>query len=138
MPPGSKAGPSGLSAAYHLTRLGHSVTVREAGPVAGGMLHFGIPAYRLPRDVLAAEVERIRAFGVRMEFDHKVNDLKAEQDEGEFDPVMPARSSMRSSSCARSTPGTRRAWAGGWRSTAAATPPWTRPGWPAAWAPTKP
>jgi formate dehydrogenase (NADP+) beta subunit len=46
------AGPSGLSAAYHLARLGHDVVVREAGPVAGGMMHFGIPAYRLPRDVL--------------------------------------------------------------------------------------
>ena len=44
------AGPSGLSAAYHLTRLGHQVEIREAGPLPGGMLHFGIPAYRLPRD----------------------------------------------------------------------------------------
>ena len=43
------AGPSGLSAAYHLTRLGHAVEIHEAGPVPGGMLHFGIPAYRLPR-----------------------------------------------------------------------------------------
>ncbi len=48
------AGPSGLSAAYHLTRLGHQVEIHEAGPVAGGMLHFGIPAYRLPRADLAA------------------------------------------------------------------------------------
>jgi NADPH-dependent glutamate synthase beta subunit-like oxidoreductase len=40
------AGPSGLSAAYHLTRLGHQVEIREAGPLPGGMLHFGIPAYR--------------------------------------------------------------------------------------------
>jgi uncharacterized protein with NAD-binding domain and iron-sulfur cluster len=43
------AGPSGLSAAYHLARLGHGVEIHEAGPVPGGMLHFGIPAYRLPR-----------------------------------------------------------------------------------------
>ena len=50
------AGPSGLSAAYHLTRLGHAVTIHEAGPLAGGMMRFGIPKYRLPRDVLDAEI----------------------------------------------------------------------------------
>ena len=44
------AGPSGLSAAYHLARRGHTVEVHEAGPVAGGMMLFGIPAYRLPRE----------------------------------------------------------------------------------------
>ena len=42
------AGPSGLSAAYHLARLGHAVEIKEAGPVPGGMMHFGIPAYRCP------------------------------------------------------------------------------------------
>ena len=45
------AGPSGLSAAYHLARLGHTVEIHEAGPLPGGMMHFGIPAYRLPRRV---------------------------------------------------------------------------------------
>ena len=59
------AGPSGLSAAYHLTRLGHEVTIHEAGPMAGGMMRFGIPNYRLPRDVLDAEVERILDHGRR-------------------------------------------------------------------------
>ena len=49
------AGPSGLSAAYHLARLGHAVAIHDAGPVAGGMMRFGIPKYRLPRDVLEAE-----------------------------------------------------------------------------------
>ena len=44
--------PRGLSAAYHLRRMGHAVTIREAGPMAGGMMRFGIPKYRLPRDVL--------------------------------------------------------------------------------------
>ena len=48
------AGPSGLSAAYHLRRRGHGVTIVEAGPLAGGMMRFGIPKYRLPRDVLDA------------------------------------------------------------------------------------
>ena len=53
------AGPSGLSAAYHLAVMGHEVDIREAGPVAGGMIHFGIPAYRMPRRELQAEIERI-------------------------------------------------------------------------------
>ncbi|MDJ0895582.1 MAG: NAD(P)-binding protein [Alphaproteobacteria bacterium] len=83
-------GPSGLSAAYHLARLGHAVTIHEAGPLAGGMMHFGIPAYRLPRDVLAAEVQRIAAMGVEMLFDHKVQDLMAEKQAGGFDAVFVA------------------------------------------------
>jgi Dihydroprymidine dehydrogenase domain II, 4Fe-4S cluster/NAD(P)-binding Rossmann-like domain len=57
-------GPSGLSAAYHLARRGHSVEVRDAGPLPGGMLHFGIPAYRLPRADLMKEVRRIEAMGL--------------------------------------------------------------------------
>jgi len=69
------AGPSGLSAAYHLARLGHDVTLRDAGPVAGGMMRFGIPRYRLPRDVLQAEIDRIVALGVRLELDSKVERL---------------------------------------------------------------
>ena len=60
------AGPSGLSAAYHLARLGHAVEIHEAGPVAGGMMRFGIPKYRLPRDVLDAEVQRILELGRRV------------------------------------------------------------------------
>ena len=79
------AGPSGLSAAYHLARMGHTVEIREAGPVAGGMMHFGIPAYRMPRAELAREVARIEALGVRIVTDHKVVDLMAEKAEGGFD-----------------------------------------------------
>ena len=56
------AGPSGLSAAYHLARLGHQVEIHEAGPLPGGMMHFGIPAYRLPREDLLKEVARIEAW----------------------------------------------------------------------------
>ena len=52
-------GPSGLSAAYHLAMLGHEVEIQDAGPEPGGMMRYGIPAYRMPRDVLAAEIERI-------------------------------------------------------------------------------
>ena len=59
-------GPSGLSAAYHLARRGHQVEIRDAGAEPGGMMRYGIPAYRLPRDVLDAEVARIADLGVRM------------------------------------------------------------------------
>lgn len=81
------AGPAGLSAAYHLARLGHTVEIREAGPVAGGMMHFGIPAYRLPRAELAHEVARIEALGVKIVTNHKVTDLDAEKRAGCFDAV---------------------------------------------------
>ncbi|MEX1096759.1 MAG: NAD(P)-binding protein, partial [Planctomycetales bacterium] len=84
------AGPSGLSAAYHLTRLGHSVEIHEAGPLPGGMMHFGIPAYRLPRDILEAETRRIENLGVRIVLDHKVEDLLAEKEQGGFDAVFVA------------------------------------------------
>ena len=80
------AGPSGLSAAYHLRRLGHEVHIREAGPMAGGMMRFGIPKYRLPREVLDAEVKRITDLGVTIEFDTKVEDLEAALAEG-FDAI---------------------------------------------------
>ncbi|HIP96570.1 MAG TPA: pyridine nucleotide-disulfide oxidoreductase, partial [Anaerolineae bacterium] len=60
------AGPAGLSAAYDLVRKGYGVTVYEALPVAGGMLAVGIPAYRLPRDVLQEEIDYIRALGVEI------------------------------------------------------------------------
>ena len=76
------AGPSGLSCAWHLNRLGHQVEIREAGPLAGGMLRFGIPAYRLPRDVLDREVARIVAAGVTLTLNHKVEDVLKARDEG--------------------------------------------------------
>jgi NADPH-dependent glutamate synthase beta subunit-like oxidoreductase len=84
------AGPSGLSAAYHLARLGHEVEIRDAGPEPGGMMRYGIPAYRLPRDVLGAELERITALGVRITGNHQVTDLAAEQRAGRFDAVFVA------------------------------------------------
>ena len=84
------AGPSGLSAAYHLARLGHEVEIRDAGAEPGGMMRYGIPAYRLPRDVLAGELDRIAALGVRMTCEHRVEDLVAEQEEGGFDAVFVA------------------------------------------------
>jgi NADPH-dependent glutamate synthase beta subunit-like oxidoreductase len=84
------AGPSGLSAAYHLARLGHQVEIHEAGPLPGGMLHFGIPAYRLPRDILMGEIGRIEAMGVKIVLNHKVEDILAEEAAGKFDAVFVA------------------------------------------------
>ncbi len=84
------AGPSGLSAAYHLARLGHAVEIHEAGPVPGGMLHFGIPAYRLPRETLMSEIERVEKMGVKIVLNHKVEDLLAEKLSGKFDAVFVA------------------------------------------------
>ncbi len=70
------AGPSGMSAAYHLRRCGHAVTVLEAGPFMGGMMRFGIPQYRLPRDVLDAEMQRIVAMGVQVQLNTKVASIE--------------------------------------------------------------
>jgi NADPH-dependent glutamate synthase beta subunit-like oxidoreductase len=76
------AGPSGLSAAYHLTRLGHSVTIKDAGAEPGGMMRYGIPKYRLPRDILDAEITRVLDMGVTLELAATVTDLLAELTEG--------------------------------------------------------
>jgi NADPH-dependent glutamate synthase beta subunit-like oxidoreductase len=79
------AGPSGLSAAYHLRRRGHAVTIVEAGPLAGGMMRFGIPKYRLPRDVLDAEVARIVDLGVGLQLNTKVTDIQDTMRAGRYD-----------------------------------------------------
>ena len=79
------AGPSGLSAAYQLARRGHAVTIREAGPMAGGMMRFGIPRYRLPRDILDAEIARILDLGVTLVCDAKVTNILDEMRDGSFD-----------------------------------------------------
>jgi NADPH-dependent glutamate synthase beta subunit-like oxidoreductase len=81
------AGPSGLSAAYHLARLGHAVTVHEAGPMPGGMMRFGIPKYRLPRQVLDAEVQRIVDMGVTIAYNTKVSNVLESRQAGGFDAV---------------------------------------------------
>lgn len=76
------SGPAGLTAAYYLAREGYSVTVFEALPVAGGMLAVGIPEYRLPKDVLKAEIEHIKSAGVEIHLnatlgrDFTLEDLK--------------------------------------------------------------
>ena len=79
------AGPSGMSAAYHLRRLGHAVTVMEAGPLMGGMMRFGIPKYRLPRDVLDAEMQRIADMGVTVRLGAKVDDIAQTLVDGGYD-----------------------------------------------------
>lgn len=84
------AGPSGLSAAYHLARLGHEVVIRDSAELPGGMMRYGIPEYRLPRDVIDAEIERITDLGVTIETGHWVTDLLEEQREGSFDAVFVA------------------------------------------------
>ncbi|WP_028063933.1 NAD(P)-binding protein [Solirubrobacter soli] len=84
------AGPSGLSAAYHLALLGHEVEIYEAGPAAGGMMRFGIPRYRLPREVLDAEVSRILALGVTLHCDRRVDDLAGVMRDGAFDAAFVA------------------------------------------------
>ena len=84
------AGPSGLSAAWHLALKGHEVEIRDAGPMAGGMMRFGIPAFRMPRDILDAEIDRIVKLGVKLTLDHKVEDVLREKEEGGFDAVFMA------------------------------------------------
>lgn len=84
------AGPSGLSAAYHLARRGHAVTVRDAGDRAGGMMRYGIPRYRLPRPVLDAEIARIAALGVTIELGEHVDDVEAARVQGGFDAAFVA------------------------------------------------
>jgi len=79
------AGPSGLSAAYQLARMGHSVTIKEAGSLPGGMMRFGIPKYRMPREVLDAEVKRIADLGVKIEYNSRVAHLADAMGEGGFD-----------------------------------------------------
>ena len=60
------AGPAGLSAAYYLRHLGHSVTIFEALPEAGGMMRYGIPEYRLPYDQIDKDVQHILDLGVEL------------------------------------------------------------------------
>ena len=79
------AGPSGLAAAYHLTLLGHQVEIHEAGPLPGGMLRFGIPKYRLPRDVLDAEIARILDLGIELRLNTKVQRILESMHAGRFD-----------------------------------------------------
>ena len=79
------SGPAGLSAAWQLRLAGHAVTIHEAGAQSGGMMRFGIPKYRLPREVLDAEVRRIVDMGVELRLGSRVDDLLATMQSGKFD-----------------------------------------------------
>lgn len=76
------SGPAGLTAAYYLAKLGHSVTVFEALPFPGGMMRIGIPEYRLPRDVLEAEIKEIESAGVDIKINTRVDSLDTLFEEG--------------------------------------------------------
>jgi len=81
------AGPAGLSAAYHLRRLGHQVRLVDSSAQLGGMMRYGIPAYRLPRDVLDAEIARVVDMGVEVMLNYNVEDIEVERERGHFDSV---------------------------------------------------
>jgi NADPH-dependent glutamate synthase beta subunit-like oxidoreductase len=83
------SGPAGLTAAYFLNKQGHDVVIFEALPAAGGMLRYGIPTYRLPRDILDAEIEHIVKMGVRIRTNTRVNTAEALLKDG-FDAVLVA------------------------------------------------
>lgn len=65
--------------------MGHQVTIHEAGPLTGGMMRFGIPKYRLPRDVLDVEVQRILDMGIELKLNTRVDDIQASMTAGNFD-----------------------------------------------------
>ncbi len=81
------AGPGGLSAAYHLARMGHTVEIFEAGGHLGGLLWTGVPEYRLPKEILDAEIDRIVRMGVKIRLNYKVEDVMTEKETGNFDAV---------------------------------------------------
>lgn len=80
------AGPAGMTAAYYLRKQGHDVTVKEALPKAGGMLQYGIPSYRMPREELDEEINYMLETGIQLETNTKVEDVNALKNE--FDAVL--------------------------------------------------
>ncbi len=82
------AGPAGLSAAYHLRRFGHQVTIFEASEKPGGMMRYGIPKYRLPREKLNAEIYRIEQMGVEFKLNQRIDNIEQCKIKGGFDAVL--------------------------------------------------
>lgn len=80
-------GPAGLSCAYYLAVMGHKVTIFEQRHHLGGMLRYGIPSYRLPRERLQAEIDWIMSAGIDVELDHSVNGEELARLRDEFDAV---------------------------------------------------
>ena len=89
------SGPTGLTAAWQLARLGYSVRILEAAPVAGGFLRLGIPSYRLPEAVVERDIDNVRELGVEIETGVTVRDLPALKAQG-FDAVLVATGTHKS------------------------------------------
>ncbi len=82
-------GPAGLAGAYQLRRMGHACTIFEANSGLGGMFKYGIPGYRVPRDKLDAEIQRILDMGVEVKLNTRVGtDVSMETLEQDFDAVL--------------------------------------------------
>ena len=81
------AGPAGLTAAYYLTKSGHSATVFEALAEPGGMMRVGIPEYRLPRDILGGEIQVIREAGVDIRTNTRIESIESLIEQG-YDAVL--------------------------------------------------
>jgi NADPH-dependent glutamate synthase beta subunit-like oxidoreductase len=85
------SGPGGMTAAYHLARRGYPVTVFEAFPKSGGMLRYGIPDYRLPENILDAEIDRILEMGVELQLNKAVgSDISLDELRKEYKAVFVA------------------------------------------------
>ena len=84
------SGPAGLTAACYLRKSGHHVTIFEAMPEAGGMMRYGIPAYRLPRDILNEEIEEIVKIGVAIKTGVRIESLETLIEDEGFDVVVVA------------------------------------------------
>jgi len=81
------SGPSGLSCAYHLARMGYQTTVFEALPQPGGILRAGIPSYRLPKDILDGEIAGIQAHGVEIKTNARLGGDLSFQDLEEYEAI---------------------------------------------------
>ncbi len=82
------SGPAGLSAAYHLARLGFGVTIYEREEKPGGLLRYGIPNFRLPKDVVDAEIKRIEDLGVEIKCSTEIGkDITIEQLKNNYDAI---------------------------------------------------
>ncbi len=101
------SGPAGLTAAWQLARKGYGVKIFESAPQPGGMLRLGIPAYRLPNDVIDDDIANVTAIGVEIETDTRVDDVAALKDDG-FDAVLVATGTHKAVQSARARRGPRR------------------------------
>jgi len=84
------SGPCGLSAAYHLRKLGHAVTLVDSEAATGGMMRAGIPSYRLPRDVLSGEIDRIVELGIEVQLGTRITNMESAYLDGGFDAALVA------------------------------------------------